>query len=153
MKLVKSTNGKHEAHPGESLMGLWNNFFSSPFSHGGLSQAWPDRPRIKAPVVDISEDDKEVAVKAEIAGVADKDLELSYLDGVLHIKGEKKEEKEEKPGKNTWYRESWQGSFTRNVPVGNNVDWSKAQARYKDGVLTVRIPKIASAKPDKIDIK
>jgi HSP20 family protein len=110
---------------------------------------------VKAPVIDVSEDDKEVTVKAEIAGISEKDVELSWLDGVLYIKGEKKEEKEDKSRKNTWHKESWYGSFTRGVPLGKNVDFGKAQARCKDGVIQVRIPKLkgSAGKANTIEIQ
>lgn len=123
---------------------FWNNFLENnfhAFPWRGSSIPWPAMPAFQAPAVDVSEDDKEVAIKAEIPGLSEKDLEISYSDGVLYLKGEKKEEKEEKK-KNTWHRESWQGSFTRSIPIGAEVDWKKVSARHKDGVLTVTIPKI-----------
>lgn len=113
--------------------------------------AWAKTPVLKTPAVDISESDKELTVTAEIPGLSEKDLDISYLDGVLYIKGEKKEEKETK-GKNTWHRETWQGSFTRGIPVGRQVDWKKAQAKYKDGVLNVTLPKTHTAGEDRIKI-
>ena len=113
--------------------------------------AWAKNPALRTPAVDISENDKELTVTAEIPGLSEKDLDLSYLDGVLYLKGEKKEEKETK-GKNTWHRETWQGSFTRGIPVGRQVDWKKAQARYKDGVLNVTLPKTQAAENDRVKI-
>ena len=123
---------------------FWSNFLEKtfqPFPWQDSSVPWPTTPPFQAPAVDVSEDDKEVAVKAEIPGLSEKDLEISHADGVLYIKGEKREEKEEKK-KNTWHRETWQGSFTRSIPIGAEVDWKKVSARHKDGVLTVIIPKI-----------
>ena len=96
------------------------------------------------PSVDVSEDKKEVKVKAEIPGMTEKDIDLSWHDGELSIRGEKKDEKEEKK-KNRYYREFSYGSFCRNINLGNNVDWSNARAKYKNGVLTVTFPKTETA--------
>jgi HSP20 family protein len=157
MKLVKSANGNPPAPASDPFGGLWSDFFQSPFPTllSGPGANWPERLRVKAPVIDVSEDDKEVTVKAEIAGISEKDVELSWLDGVLYIKGEKKEEKEDKSRKNTWHKESWYGSFTRGVPLGKNVDFGKAQARCKDGVIQVRIPKLkgSAGKANTIEIQ
>ncbi|MDB5104994.1 MAG: hypothetical protein JWP91_2683 [Fibrobacteres bacterium] len=94
------------------------------------------------PSLEVSENENEVAVKVEVPGLSEKDLELSYLDGSLLIKGEKREEKEEN-NRDVYYRESRYGSFTRSVPVGTDVDFNKAKAEYRQGVLRVNLPKIA----------
>lgn len=115
---------------------------------------FPDLGRFQAPAVDISEDEKEIHIKAEVPGMTDKDLEVTFANGILRLRGEKKEEKEERK-KNTWHRESWRGSFARNIPLGEGVDWKQAQARHKDGVLTIAIPKKPgpAEKPVKINIQ
>jgi len=113
----------------------FNNVFPSPtrsFSPGLLS-------------VDVSEDKKEVTVKAEIPGMTEKDIDLTWHDGVLSIRGEKKDEKEERK-KGRYYSECSYGSFCRNINVGKNVDWSNVRARYKSGVLTVSLPKMETAR-------
>jgi len=97
----------------------------------------------RLPSVDVSEDNKEVTVRAEIPGMTEKDIDLSWQDGVLRIQGEKKEEKEEKK-KGRHYSECSYGSFRRDIPLGDNVDFEKAQAKYRHGVLTVALPKAAS---------
>jgi HSP20 family protein len=98
----------------------------------------------RLPSVDVSESKKEVTVKAEIPGMSEKDIDCTWHDGVLSIRGEKKDEKEEKK-KDRYYRECNYGSFCRNINVGKNVDWSNAKAKYKNGVLTVSLPKTESA--------
>jgi HSP20 family protein len=97
------------------------------------------------PSVDVSEDKKEIKVKAEIPGMTEKDIDLTWHDGVLSIRGEKKDEKEEKK-QNRYYRECSYGSFCRNINIGTNVDWNKTKAKYKHGVLTVTLPKTETAK-------
>jgi len=94
----------------------------------------------RLPSVDVTDDKKEVRVRAEIPGMNQKDIELFWHDGVLTIRGEKREEKEEK-GKNRYYRECRYGSFSRDIETGKNVSWEKADAKYKNGVLTVILPK------------
>jgi HSP20 family protein len=92
------------------------------------------------PSLDLSEDDKQVVVELEAPGLSEKDLRLTYEEGVLYIQGEKKEEREE-TRKGVRYRESRYGSFSRSVPVDIAVDWDQAKAEYKRGVLKVVIPK------------
>ena len=120
----------------DKLDSLWDSL-----SHGkGLL---PDDifSKAKLPSLEVSEDDKEVLVKLEAPGLSEKDLELSYVDGSLLIKGEKKEEKEDRK-RNYLYRESWYGSFSRSVPLGKDVDFENAKAEYRGGVLKVKIPKL-----------
>lgn len=92
------------------------------------------------PSMDLSEDDKEVMVKVEAPGLSEKDMRITYSDGVLRIEGEKKEDKEE-TRRGTYYRESRYGSFSRNVPIDPGVDWDKARAEFKQGILKVVLPK------------
>jgi len=103
------------------------------------------------PVIYISKDEHEVCVKAEIPGMSEKDIEISYHDGLLNISGEKKSEREEK-GKNTYYRESYHGSFSRSIPL-EFVDWHKIHASFKNGMLLVTAPKNESAKANRIKIE
>lgn len=105
-----------------------------------VSSRWPSFAR--TPAVDVSEDDKRVTVRAEIPGIGEKDVDISHEDGVLYLKGEKKGE-EEKKEKGSYYKESWSGSFSRAISLGNNLDWNKVDATFKDGVLTVTLPKIS----------
>lgn len=147
MKSLKVHGGKSKGRSGET--------FSDPRVPvlGGFrgAPAWAKSQGMRTPAIDISENDEEMTVTAEIPGLSEKDLDLSYLDGVLYLKGEKKEEKEVK-GKNTWHRETWRGSFTRGIPVGRHVDWKKAQARYKDGVLNVTLPKTHTGEEERLKI-
>lgn len=111
---------------------FWENPFrsiGSPFSH-----------EYNIPAADVSEDKKEVVVRAELPGMNAKEIDLTYQDGILRISGEKKEDKEEK-GKNRYYKECRYGYFSKEIPLGELVDWAKAKAEYKNGILTVKIPK------------
>jgi HSP20 family protein len=105
-----------------------------------------------APLVDISEDDKEYLIKAELPEVKKEDVKLTIQDNVLSISGERKSEKEEQNKK--YHRiERTYGSFMRSFTLPEDADGSKVNADYKDGVLKVHLPKSEKAKPKSIDVK
>ncbi|MGD0697498.1 MAG: Hsp20/alpha crystallin family protein [Terriglobia bacterium] len=104
-----------------------------------------------APAVDIYENDQNVVLKAELAGVDPKDVEVRVEDGTLYLKGERKYEKEVK--EENYHRiERSYGSFMRSFPLPNSVDADKAAADYKNGVLTLTLPKREESKPKAIKI-
>lgn len=105
-----------------------------------------------APAVDVSETDNEYTIKAEIPEVKKEDVKVTLQDGELTIQGERKQEKEEK-GKRYHRIERSYGSFLRSFSLPVNVDDSKAKAEFKDGVLTLTLPKSEQAKPKAIDVK
>lgn len=97
------------------------------------------------PHVDVKESDKEITVTAELPGVSEKDVEVSISGDVLTLKGEKKAEKEEK--EENWHRiERRYGSFHRSFGLPAEVDAEKIAASYKNGVLTVTLPKSKAAR-------
>jgi HSP20 family protein len=99
----------------------------------------------RMPSVDVSEDKNEITVKAEIPGMTEKDIDLSWHNGILRVRGEKREEKEEKK-RDRYYSECRYGRFCRDIPLGESVDWQRAKAKYKNGVLTVNVPKTEHAR-------
>lgn len=105
-----------------------------------------------SPVVDISEDDKEYTIKAELPDVKKEDIKLNVHDDVLTITGERKYEKEEK-GKKYHRVERAYGSFVRSFTLPEDADGTKVTAEYKDGLLNVRLPKSEKAKPKTIEVK
>jgi HSP20 family protein len=122
-------------------------FDVEPFWRGEFSFA-------KAPAVDIAEHDKNYEVTAELPGMDEKDIDVKFADGVLTIKGEKKEETEEKQ-KDYYRSERRFGSFQRSFRVPDGVEADKIEANFKNGVLTVVLPKSAEARKreKKIEIK
>lgn len=105
-----------------------------------------------SPLVDISEDDKEYVVKAELPEMKKEEIKINVLDDVLSISGERKYEKEEKSKK--YHRvERAYGSFMRSFTLPEDADGSKVSAEYKDGVLNVRLPKSEKARPKSIEVK
>ncbi|BAL74973.1 Hsp20/alpha crystallin family protein [Bradyrhizobium cosmicum] len=106
------------------------------------------------PAVDVSESDKAYEITAELPGMDEKDIEVNVANGALTIKGEKKEEKEEKQ-KDYYVSERRYGSFERYFELPDGVDAGKIEAAFKNGVLRVTLPKTAEAqKPaKKIEVK
>jgi HSP20 family protein len=96
------------------------------------------------PAVDVVEKDNEFVVTAELPGLDEKNLEVEVSGDLLTIKGEKREEKEEK-GKNTYLSERRYGSFQRSFGLPDSVDRGKIVASFEKGVLKVMLPKTAQA--------
>ena len=146
--------GRDDDHPFYSLQNQMNSLFDDFFS--GFDVA----PRSLAggfgafvPSVDIKESDKDFTIYVELPGVDEKDVEVTVAGDSVTIKGEKKEEKEDK-GKNYYYMERSYGSFHRTIPLTAQTDASKATASFKNGVLSVAVPKsqLNKAKGTKIPI-
>ncbi|WP_161626679.1 Hsp20/alpha crystallin family protein [Desulfatiglans anilini] len=104
------------------------------------------------PSVDLSEKEGKYLLKAELPGMTKDDISVTYEDGVVTITG-KKESKKEEEGADYYVRESRYGSFTRSFRLPTGIDESKVDAQFKDGVLTVAMPKKEGEKSRKIDIK
>ena len=106
------------------------------------------------PAIDIIENEKSFRVNAELAGMNPEDVEVSVTDGFLTIKGEKKEETEEKD-ENYLRRETSYGSFQRIIALPETAHCDKAEATFKNGILKIEVPKKAEAlqKPKKLEIK
>ncbi len=105
-----------------------------------------------APRVDIAETDKEFIINAEIPDVKKEDVKVMVDNGILTIRGQRKQEKEEM-GKKFHRVERFYGSFSRSFTLPNNVDESKIEASFKDGMLNLTVPKIEETKPKAIDVK
>jgi len=101
-----------------------------------------------SPQVDVVEKDDEIVVSAELPGLDDKDIDVSLSNDTLTIRGEKKEEKEEK-GRSYYRAERSYGSFTRSIPLPGEVDASKVDAVFQKGVLTVTLPRSGEARARK----
>ena len=105
-----------------------------------------------SPLVDITEDDKEYIVKAEVPEMNKEDIKINVHNDVLTISGERKYEKEEK-GKKFHRVERAYGSFMRSFTLPEDADGSKINAEYKDGILKVHLPKSEQAKKKAIEVK
>ena len=110
--------------------------------------------RGKAPAIDVVDTDKAYEITAELPGMNESDIDVKFSDGTLTIKGEKRDEKEEKK-KGYYLSERRYGSFQRSFGVPDGVDVDKIEANFKNGVLTVTLPKTPQAQTSekKISIK
>jgi HSP20 family protein len=104
------------------------------------------------PKIDLTETKDAVVVKAEIPGVEQRDIQVSLQEGALTIKGEKQREKEEKADRYHRVERSY-GSFMRSLRLPTAVEGEKVTATFKDGVLTVTLPKAPTAKGTTIPVK
>jgi len=99
-----------------------------------------------APTADISETDKEYLIRAELPAVKKEDVQVTLHEGMLTIKGERKQHSEDKSEK--YHRvESFYGSFERSFTLPNNADADKITCESKDGILAVHIPKTPASQP------
>jgi HSP20 family protein len=104
------------------------------------------------PSVDITEDETEWVVKADLPDLKKEEVNVTVENGVLTFSGERKHEKEEKNKK--YHRiERAYGAFVRSFTLPDNTDPSKVSAEFKGGVLTVHLPKSQDAKPKAVEIK
>lgn len=104
--------------------------------------------------IDVKEDEKAFHVTADLPGLSEKEVEVTFEDGVLTIRGEKKIEREET--KNTWHIvERSSGSFVRQLGLPTSIDAEKVEAKVENGVLTVTLPKLPEEKTaaKKIEVK
>jgi HSP20 family protein len=94
------------------------------------------------PSLDVEETGKEYRVTAELPGLEERDVEVLLQDGLLTVRGEKKIESE---NRNRTYSERFYGRFERQIPLGQEVDENAVSATFKNGILTVTVPKNAQA--------
>jgi HSP20 family protein len=124
----------------DRLNRMFTEFYGDAFSRGWV------------PAVDIYEtDDHEVVLKAELPEMKRDDIHITFENGVLTLKGERKVEQEVKRD-NFQRLERRYGTFSRSFTLPNTIDPSRISASYKDGVLTVRLPQREEARPKQIAV-
>ena len=129
-----------------------DSLLGRPSGHGHEGQEEPMAVAEWSPLVDISEDDKEYLIKAELPEVKREDVKVTAEEGTLTITGERKFEKEEK-GKKYHRVERAYGSFGRSFSLPDDASPGKVSAEFKDGLLTVHLAKTQKAKPQQIEVK
>jgi HSP20 family protein len=130
-----------DADPFSMFRREMNRLFDSAFgSFGSPGFGSSGTGAMAAPKMDISETDGELRVTAELPGVHDKDVEVSLDGDLLTIRGERKEEHEQKEH-NYHIRERTRGTFLRSLPLPFSADPNQVKAIFKNGVLTVTLPK------------
>lgn len=113
------------------------------FESFGRDLGWPSpegRAAAMAPSIDVSETEGEIKIEAELPGIDEKDVEVMISDNVLTVKGEKKADKEEKK-KDYHLVERSYGSFSRSLTLPFAADPAKVKAGFKNGVLSISLPK------------
>ena len=127
---------------------LFDRFFEDfglePFGREFRRGAW-------VPAIDVSESEEEITVKADIPGISPEKLDIQIKNDVLTLRGETREEKEEK-GKTFHRVERRSGTFQRSLALPSSVDVEKVSASHKEGVLTILLPKREEEKPRSISI-
>lgn len=121
-----------------------DRMFRNIYDEGEDDRSW-------APSVDITENKDSLTLTAEIPGVDKKDVKISLQNNVLTIEGEKKQEKEEN-GDGQFRSERFYGKFSRTFTLSTDIDAEKIKADFKNGVLTVTLPKTEKVKPRQIEI-
>lgn len=136
----------------DDMQNRLRRYFNEPF---GVDKFPFTEPVGWLPAVEITENNKELLVTAELPGMKPEEVEVLFEDGMLILRGEKKEEKVEKEEKKFHMWERTYGSFQRSFTLPQTIDPAKIEAEFKNGVLTVRMPKseVAKAKEHKIEIK
>jgi HSP20 family protein len=122
-------------------------FANWPFQqeNGSITSSW-------YPACDVFEDKEAVKIVAELPGVKSEDVKLSLENNLLTIRGEKKQEAEERSERVHRYERSY-GSFERAFVLPSTVDADKISAQYENGVLTVIVPKVERARPREIPVR
>lgn len=124
---------------------LFERFFESPWSELPALGDW-------TPAIDVTEGKDAITVKAEVPGVDPKDINVSLEGDILTIKGEKEQKKEEKDERQHRIERTY-GAFVRTVRLPAAVDGGKVNAAFKNGVVTVTLPKAPGAKGTTIPVK
>lgn len=128
-----------------------NRLFEDFFGRTGGAQEVEFAAGAWAPIVDIYESDNEIVVTAELPGLEKEQVGVEYKDGVLTLRGERKLEREVK--EESYHRmERSYGSFHRSFTLPGSVDADKINARMKNGVLEIHLPKKEAAKPKQIKV-
>jgi HSP20 family protein len=146
----------------KSILSYGNNYETVPalswpfgrFFEDALTRRNDDAGRLLAPALDITEDEHSYTVSTELPGLKKEDVKIQFENGVLTISGEKRVEEETEGKDRSWHRmERRYGSFLRTVALPNTVAVDNADAKFEDGVLTIKLPKREDVKPKTLKIK
>jgi len=147
MTIVKCSPSRNIVPFSSSINRVFDEFFP-----GFFGNRWDAEAVSVRPFVDVVEKENEVVLRADMPGMDKKDIKVVVNDGLLTITGERNEEHEEKE-KGFTRAERFMGRFSRSFNLPAWADGSKVAADYKNGVLTVTIPKSEAARPKEIEVK
>lgn len=143
--VVRHENGDPFSQLQRRINGMFDDFMGRSFSD--LTNG-----RKFLPQVDVAETAKEIKITAELPGLDEKDVDVSVLDNMLSIKGQKTQEKEEQE-QDSYYSERSFGSFERTIALPQGIDTDKVNASFKKGVLRITIPKKPEAQSNRRKIE
>jgi HSP20 family protein len=139
--LIPAFRGVFRADPFEMLDSVFDRDY------------FPELPA-RSPIVDVREKDGKYLIEAELPGVSDKELKLELKDGLLTLSTEKKEEKGDKDEEGKWiHRERRESYFSRSFQLPDDADGEKIEAKFKDGLLSIELPKKPEASPKLVQVK
>jgi HSP20 family protein len=151
LDIVRRKKGEAATSPIVRLQDEMNDLFGRFFN---LDWPWETtRPGGWWPTLDVADKDDAVVVKVDVPGMKAQDIDISVQGNTLTITGERKDVREEKDGDNYYHCERRSGSFRRDITLPTTVEADKIEAQYRDGVLTVTMPKTEQAKPKRIAVK
>jgi HSP20 family protein len=143
-RLADPSHAPHDRddHPLWSLHREVNRLFDDVFRGFGVPSIAGFERNVAWPNVELGETAKEIRITAELPGLDEKDIELDLEDGALTVRGEKRAETEDK---DRGYSERTYGRFERRIGLPKGIDLEKASATFRNGVLTVALPKSAAS--------
>lgn len=144
MQLTRKQESWNPFRELEDLTGRFNRLLNWAGNGGAVERVLS--PSDWSPACDITENEKEYSVVAELPNVKKDDVHVTLDDGVLCIRGERKEQKEDK-GVKVHRRESFHGTFYRSFVLPDDADGGSVDAQFKDGTLSIKIPKAAKKAP------
>ncbi len=136
---------------GWDLFGDFDNIVNQMFRAPAMREQ--DGERAMAPAIDVSESEHAYTVRAELPGVKKDDIDVSINDGVLTINAETRYEHEDKEHGRVIRQERRYGKYVRSMRLGGEIDETRVVADYKDGILTLSLPKAEEVKPKKIEVR
>lgn len=111
-------------------------------------------PQFRSPAIDVRDDNDSYVIEAELPGLSEKDIKLELKNGVLDLSTAKKESSEDKNEKGRWIRrERREFKFSRSFSLPDDADAEKIEAKFHDGLLTVRLPKKPESAPRIVPVK
>ncbi len=152
MQIIRHFSDTPSWSPFDQLFGLrneLNRLMENPLNDWGRSteffNGW-------VPAVDVLEEKNNIIVRAELPGMKKEDIEISLHEGVLSLTGERKEQAEDTDQNQVYRSERFYGRFHRTITLPKPVAADKVKANYKDGLLTITLPKTEEAKPRQIEV-
>ena len=152
--MERALTGQRKGQPLSRLQIEMNDLLNRFFSYSDLfwpEACWPERTAF-SPAIDLAENETEIVVRAEVPGCEPDEINIAVQDHMMTIKGERKGSSEEKK-ENYYHMERRQGSFRRDINLPAEINADKIEAKCRDGVLTITMPKSEKAQAQRIIVQ